>query len=148
MTSDEELWGTYRLISSTKRFVDTGEELNTVGAHPKGYITYGREGRMLGLITYDGRVKPDDPAAIPDVQRIELFNTMTAYGGTYTYSGDKIEHHVDISWNEAWNGTTVIRDVIHEQNRLIYVTAPYPERVGPTSGKMVVSTLVWEKVVA
>ena len=60
LAGDEEIWGTYRLIKATNRLLDTGDVVNSYGEHPKGYITYGEEGRMLVLITYDGRPKPQD----------------------------------------------------------------------------------------
>ena len=63
---DEEIWGTYKLISSTDKYLDTGDTVNSFGEHPKGYITYGKEGRMLVLITYDGRKKPQDALKTTD----------------------------------------------------------------------------------
>jgi hypothetical protein len=57
---DEEIWGTYRLITATNKILDTGDVVSAFGEHPKGYIIYGKDGRMLVLITYDGRIKPPD----------------------------------------------------------------------------------------
>jgi len=51
---DEGIWGTYRLITATNKILNTGDVVNAFGGHPKGYITYGKEGRMLVLITYAG----------------------------------------------------------------------------------------------
>jgi hypothetical protein len=34
---------------------------------------------------------------------------MLSYGGTYKIEGDKVVHSVDISWNQAWTGTEVVR---------------------------------------
>ena len=78
---DEELAGTYKLISSTRKIIDTGEVLDTWGANPKGFITYGKDGRMLVLIVTDSRPKPESLAKMTDQQRAELFRTMSAYGG-------------------------------------------------------------------
>jgi hypothetical protein len=78
---------------------------------------------------------------VPDI--LNLFRTMQAYGGTYTFHGNSIEHHIDISFNELWTGTTVIRDIRRDGDRLIYTTKPAPF---PKDGKMSVNTLVWEKV--
>jgi hypothetical protein len=143
---DEEIWGTYKLIGSTKKYLDTGDTVNSFGEHPKGYITYGKEGRMLVLITYDGRKKPQDPLKTSIEERDALYRSMIAYGGTYTYSGDRIEHHVDISWNESRNGTTLVCSVSKGGDRLTYVTEPFPDGNQETLGKMVVNTLIWEKV--
>ena len=54
-----------------------------------------------------------------------------------------MEHHIDISWNELWTGTTQFRDVKKDGNRLIYTTHPAPNA---RDGKMSITTLVWEKV--
>jgi lipocalin-like protein len=45
--ADEELPGTYKLISGTRTIVETGEIKDAYGKQPKGYIIYGRDGRML-----------------------------------------------------------------------------------------------------
>jgi hypothetical protein len=50
IAADEELAGTYTLISSTRKILDTGQVLNTWGKDPKGFITYGKDGRILVLI--------------------------------------------------------------------------------------------------
>jgi hypothetical protein len=55
---DEEIWGTYKLISATYKLLDTGDVVNSYGEHPKGYITYGKEGRMLVLITNGDDLSP------------------------------------------------------------------------------------------
>jgi Lipocalin-like domain len=61
-----------------------------------------------------------------DQQRADLFKTMLAYGATYKFDGDRIAHSIQISWNEVWTGTTVIRNVKKEGDRLIYTTRPAP----------------------
>ena len=52
---------------------------------------------------------------------------MTAYGGTYKFDGSTIEHHIDISWNEVWTGTTQVKSVKRDADRLVYTT---PRRCG------------------
>ena len=139
--ADNELAGTYKLISRSRVLVDTGQ-VQTFG-QVQGFITYGNDGRMLVLIVEGNRPKPESLAKMTDQQRAELFRTMNAYGGTYKFDGKTIEHHIDISHNAVWTGTTQIRDVKKEGDKLIYTTRPAPF-VG--DGKMSVITLVWEKV--
>jgi hypothetical protein len=143
LAAGNELYGTYRLVSSQRRILDTGQVVDSYGKDPKGFIMYGRDGRFLGLITNGGRPKAPSIEKITSEQREELFRTMVAYGGTYTFDGKKVEHHIDISWNEVWSGTTTIRDVTKEGDRLILTTSPGPFAL---DGKMSVNTLVWEKV--
>jgi hypothetical protein len=40
--AEEDLTGTYKLVSSKRKVVETGETLDTWGANPKGFISYGR----------------------------------------------------------------------------------------------------------
>jgi hypothetical protein len=138
-----ELCGAYRLIHSARRILDTGQEIDAFGKNAKGLIAYGKDRHFLALITNDGRLKPESIGTMTDQQRADLHRTMSAYGGTYTFDGNKVEHHIDLSWNEVWTGTTVIRDVKVDGDRLIYTTRPAPFG---GDGKMSVVTAVWEKV--
>lgn len=143
---DEEIWGTYSLVSATNQFLDTGDVTHAFGEQPKGYITYGKEGRMLVLITYGGRVKPESVLKTSIEERDALYRSMVAYGGTYTYTGNQIEHHVELSWDETRSGTTVTRKVTRDGDRLTLITEPFATRSQENLGRMVVQTLVWEKV--
>ena len=146
LAGDEDIWGTYKLVSAINKEVDSGNTVNSYGGHPKGYITYGKEGRMLVLITNDGRPKPANILQTSVEERDALYRSMTAYGGTYTYSGNRVEHHVDISWDETRSGTTVVRNITRDGDRLTYVTEPFQTRNREMFGKMIVQTLIWEKV--
>jgi hypothetical protein len=139
---DIQIVGMYRLISEERTIVATGEVIPTKGV--TGSITYTADGRMLVLIVREPRPKPDKVENLTDQLRANLFRTMTAYGGTYTFDGKTVQHHIDISWNGAWTGTTQIRNVTKEGERLVYTS----HRPNPFSGdgKMSVVKLVWEKV--
>jgi hypothetical protein len=133
------LAGSYKLVSSTRKVLDTGEVSDTF------YIIYTPNGRMLVLIVFDqnDRPTPDSGAAPTDEQAPKLFRTMQAYGGTYEFDGRTVKHHIDMSWNQTWAGTTQIRDAQQDGDKLIYTTRPYPF---PADGKMSVVTVVWQKV--
>jgi hypothetical protein len=73
-------------------------------------------------MTDGDRPKPESIATMTEQQRCDLHRTMFAYGGTYTFDGKMVEHHIDLSWNEVWTGTTVIRDVKVEGDQLIYTS--------------------------
>ena len=70
------------------------------GKRPKGYLVLTPEGRMIGILTSDTR-KP----GLGDAERAELHKSMVAYSGRYRVEGDQFITTVDVSWNEAWNGT-------------------------------------------
>jgi Lipocalin-like domain len=139
----DDIVGTYRLISANRVILATGDTEDSYGNNPIGFMTYGRDGRMMGMIVFSNRPKAESLEKMTDQQRADLFRTMIAYGGTYTFRGDSVEHHIDISWNELWTGTTVIRDIKKDGDRLVYTTKPAPF---PRDGKMSINTLVWEKV--
>jgi hypothetical protein len=135
--------GTYKLISATRKIIDTGQVEDTYGKEPKGMAIYGKDGHFEVLITYDGRPKPDSIEKMTDQQRADLHRTMTAYGGTYTFDGAKVTQHIDLAWNEVWAGTTNIRGVQRDGDRITYTTRPAPFA---SDGKMSVVTLIWEKL--
>jgi hypothetical protein len=47
--AEEDLVGTYKLVSDMRKDLDAGEVLCNFGKHPVGYIMYGREGRTLAI---------------------------------------------------------------------------------------------------
>jgi len=143
IAAQEVLEGTWKLVSSTRTNTTTGATTDSFGPNPLGYITYGKDGRMMVLITRSDRPKPDSTDKMTDEQRSRLFSSMLAYSGTYKFDGETIEHHIDGSWNQVWTGTTQIRNVKKDGDRLIYTTQPGPS---PIDGSMGFATLVLEKV--
>jgi hypothetical protein len=59
---------------------------------------------MIGILTSDSR-KP----GLEDAARVELHKSMIAYSGRYRVDGNQFVTSVDVSWNEAWNGTEQLR---------------------------------------
>jgi len=143
IAAQEVLEGTWKLVSSTRTNTTTGATTDSFGPNPLGYIMYGKDGRMMVLITRSDRPKPDSTDKMTDEQRSRLFSSMLAYSGTYKFDGETIEHHIDGSWNQVWTGTTQIRNVKKDGDRLIYTTQPGPS---PIDRSMGFATLVWEKV--
>jgi hypothetical protein len=133
--------GSYQLVSSSTKHLETGETVPDENA--KGSIMYGSDGRMLVLITYGDRPKAESSAKLTDHERIQLFRTMLAYGGTYEFDGKTMTHHVDICADEVRCGSNLVREVTVDGDRLIYTTRPQPS---PVDGKMIVITLIWQKL--
>jgi len=140
VAADDKLVGTYKLVSEQRKIWILVE---IVSIDSLGYINYGKDGRMLVLIVRRPRPHPESIDKITDQQRVELFDTMTAYGGTYKFDRNMVEHYIDIYWNEARTGTTLIREFKREEDKLTYTTRPSPF---PGDGKMSMFTVVWEKV--
>jgi hypothetical protein len=141
--AQETLDGTWKLISSHRTIQATGVTRDSFGANPQGFIMYNRDGQMMVLMTQAGRPRADSIEKMTDQQRQQLYSSMIAYAGTYEFDGRTIEHHINISWNELWNGTVQIRDVKKDGDRLIYTTPPGPS---PIDGSIGFTTLVWERV--
>ena len=108
LAEENPLLGTWKLKSFVREVTATGEKYNILGEHPTGYLSYSADGRMYAIATADNRIKPLDANAT-DEERVKLHRTMMAYAGTYTLEGDKVIHHVDVSFNETWTGTDEVR---------------------------------------
>jgi hypothetical protein len=143
IAAQEVLEGTWKLVSSKRTNTATNTTTDSFGPNPLGYIMYGKDGRMMVLMTRSDRPKPDSIDNITDEQRQRLFSSMLAYSGTYKFDGKTIEHRIDLSWNEVWGGTTQVRDIKRDGDRLIYTTRPAPS---PIDGSTGFATLIWEKV--
>ena len=109
-----KLSGTYRLISSSRRVLETGEEVSAFGKNAKGSIIYGDDGRFLVLIVNDGRPKPESIEALTDQQRADLHRTMSAYGGTYLFDGKTVSHHVELAW-VGWEACVDVAHLVDER---------------------------------
>ena len=57
----DEVYGTWKLVSWKRTIVATGETSDVFGKAPHGYQIYGRDGRMLCIMTSENR--PNIPVA-------------------------------------------------------------------------------------
>jgi hypothetical protein len=134
--------GTWRLQSYVREVLETGERYNQFGDDPDGYIGYSPDGRMYAIFTRKDRQTPAD--AVPtDEEGVKLLGTMVAYAGTFTLEAEKVTHHIDISWNQAWTGTDQVRFYKLDGETLSITTAPYKSYFDGKEGR---SILVWKKV--
>jgi hypothetical protein len=140
--SIEELFGTWKLVSWTRHLLDTGQAVEAFGKAPCGFLNYSRDGRVFFIMTKEKRAKPVDLTNLTAAERAELYNTMVAYAGTFTFDGKVAICNVHASWNEAWTGTVQVRNVMFEDDRLIWRTNPQ----AGIDGKRVVGVFVWEKL--
>jgi Lipocalin-like domain len=131
--SEEDLLGTWKLLGGSRKDVNTGEVTEAFGGpHPVGFISYGKDHRMMTVAAYDHRIKPERVDLASPEQRAQLFSTMFAYAGTFTVSGNTVQHHVETSWNETWTGTTVTRDISFQDGKLVLTTRPQLSLDGKT----------------
>jgi len=134
--------GSWRLVSWVQEDVE-GKAIQAVfGDNPVGVITYTSDGHMSVFVA-DPKRKPAVGPMATDAEAADLYRTMVAYSGTYSIDGNKVIHKVEVSWNQAWNGTDQQRFIEVKDNRLTIKTPPI---VSPISGKKSVNTLVWERM--
>src|SRR6201985_20496 len=95
-----------------------GEVRGALGPEPAGVINYGADGPVSAHIVSKDR---PPPASMPpsNDEKVRLFDSMISYTGTYTLDDEKVVHHLDSSWNEAWTGTDQVRFYRLDGNRLL-----------------------------
>jgi hypothetical protein len=134
---DPPLVGNWKLVAF-QTILDNDPPKELFGARPKGVLVLTREGRRVGLITAETR-----KAGTGDAERVELYKTMLAYSGKYRVEGKEFVTTVDMSWNEAWNGTEQRRFWKIEDGKLFIESAPAPAPA--YGGRILVGRLVWER---
>jgi Lipocalin-like domain len=144
LAAESDLYGTWKLVSLSRKVIDTGATEYPRGKAPKGYVSFGRDGRLVGFIVSEKRPKPESAAKMTDQQRIELFNTMNAYSGTYKLEGNKLTYRFDLTHNEVPERASA-REIKIEGSKLTMVNEPAPSAM---DGKMSQTSTVWEKVQA
>jgi len=144
LAAESDLYGTWKLVSLNQKVIDTGEMRQPRGKAPNGYLSFTPDGRVTGVIASEKRPKPESVAKMTDQQRIELFNTVNAYAGTYKLEGNKLTYRYDLTHNEVAERASV-RDIKIEGRKLTMVNEPAPSAM---DGKMSQTSTVWEKVQA
>src|SRR5437879_12074529 len=76
-TAFAQLEGSYRLISTTARILETGQEEKYTDE--SGYITYGRDGRMFVLLVRGERPKPESLEHMTDQQRADMVRPVAPH---------------------------------------------------------------------
>ncbi len=137
----ELLVGNWKMISWMVEDLISGEKSPALGESPSGYISYSGDGRVMVLILRSDRTKP--AGLVPtDAEKVVLYDSMFAYAGSYSVDDEKVLHHIDMSWNEAWTGTTQIRFLKMAGDELTYISAPARN---PMNGRDCVHTVVFRR---
>lgn len=142
--SQQELVGTWKLVSSKFEQLDTGKTGDNLGARPSGILIITPESRFTVVMAGEGR-KPGTSAEAAAA----LMRSMLAYTGPFTLEPDpqvpggaKLTAHIDVSWNESFTGTDQIRFLTLAGDRLTIKTAAI---ISPVTGERQISTLVWQR---
>lgn len=140
----QQILGTWKLVSYVREEVPPGAKSDVMGSHPSGYIKYGRDERMMVIIVSSDRKKPAGPVATPE-EAEALIRSMLAYAGTYTIdsAAKTVTHHIDVSWDQSRTGESHVRTYKLDGDRLMLTTQPSND---PATGKKTVRTLIWERL--
>jgi hypothetical protein len=133
----DALVGSWKLIS-WQVIAEDGTAQDVFGTKPRGYLVLTSEGRSIVLTTAEGR-KP----GMGDADRAALHKSMLAYSGRYRIEGDDFITTVEVSWNEAWNGSEQRRHFSIDGDRLFIESAPAPSIIFP--GRTDFRRIVWER---
>ena len=133
-----KILGTWRIVSYEWETQATGEREPIMGKNPTGYIIFTPEGRMMVIITGEGRKAPNT-----DQDRANLLNSMSAYTGMYRLEGDKWITKVDVAWYPARVGTEQVRFFRFDGDRLQVISEWIPS-TGRLGG-MGRAIITWER---
>jgi Lipocalin-like domain len=139
--TNDKLAGSWKLVSAAST-TSTGERNQTpYGANPEGFLIYG-DGRVTALISYDGRKSLSIGGGSLEEQA-EAFKTFLAYAGRYTFNGEQVIHHVEISSIQNYVDRDLVRHVKFQGDQIILVTPP--TRI---NGKLQTVELIWQRIPA
>ncbi len=131
--------GTWKIVSQEWEIQATGERQLPMGKNPTGYVIFTPEGRLMFLITGEGRKPPKT-----DQDRANLLNSMAAYSGMSRLEGDKLLYKVEIAWHPARVGEEQVRFFRFDGDRLHVISAWMPP--GAARGGMGGVIVTWERV--
>jgi len=122
-----KLVGTWKVVSFETEY-QSGQREAVLGKNPVGYAIYTPEGRIMSLVTAEGR-----KGASTDQGRAELWRSMVASTGIYRVEGDTLVTKFDVASIPQWVGSERVTSFRIDGDRLVITTpwmdAPlYPER--------------------
>ena len=127
--------GTFKIVAFTLE-VD-GAITAPYGTSPRGYVVLTPD-RFIGIVTAENRKFGTSVA-----EKAALWESMVAYSGKYAVDGNEIHITVDVSYNEAWNGTQLVRFWQFSGNQLTLTSPPAPWSRDPT--KTVSAKVIFER---
>jgi hypothetical protein len=139
--SGDPIVGTWRLSSFTEENLETGAVSYPFGKKAKAIVIYTVDRHVATIFAAADREQPV-AAQATEQEAIDLYRSMIAFAGRYELIGNRLIYHPEISWNEAWNGTTQERIFEINRDRLEVKSMPV---VSTLSGARTVFSLVWER---
>ena len=138
----DALVGAWRLVSWQNQAAD-GQVTYPMGTDAMGYLLYGADGRFSVTISRKGRARfaAGDLLSGTAEEKARALEGFVAYAGRYTFHGDRVIHHVELSLFPNWVGSDQERWVELAGDRLTLSASPLL-----LAGTQQVPRLVWERV--
>jgi hypothetical protein len=138
----DALVGAWRLLSWENQAAD-GQITHPMGTNALGYVIYTADGRFSITISRRGRAgfTTGDLLSGTTEEKARAMEGFVAYAGRYSFHGDRVIHHVELSLFPNWVGTDQQRSVELSGDRLILSASPLL-----LAGTQQVPRLVWERV--
>jgi hypothetical protein len=136
------LVGAWRLLSWENRAAD-GQITYPMGADALGYLLYTADGRFSVTISRRGRsgFAAGDLLSGTTEEQARAVEGFVAYAGRYSFHGDRVIHHVELSLFPNWVGSDQERWVELAEDRLTLSASPLL-----LAGRQQIPRLVWERV--
>lgn len=138
----DQLIGSWQLVSFENHDGD-GRVRYPYGRGAVGYILYTTEGRMSATVMSSDRPPfggiPRRDEGTPE--KAVAFETYLSYAGRYTFLGDRVIHHVEVSLWQDWVGTDLERLAEFRDGRLILRTPPIIQ-----GARTRTTIITWERV--
>ena len=138
----DALVGAWQLVSWENRTAD-GQVTYPMGTDALGYVLYTANGRFSITISRRGRAgfAAGDLLGGTAEEQAQAVEGFVAYAGRYSFHGDRVIHHVELSLFPNWVGSDQQRWVELAGDRLTLSADPLL-----LAGKQQVPRLVWERV--
>jgi Lipocalin-like domain len=136
------LVGAWRLVSWENQAAD-GQITYPMGADALGYLLYTADGRFSVTISRRGRAgfAAGDLLSGTTEEQARAVEGFVAYAGRYSFHGDRVIHHVELSLFPNWVGSDQERWVELAEDRLTLSASPLL-----LAGRQQIPRLVWERV--
>jgi hypothetical protein len=97
------LVGAWRLVSWENQAPD-GQVTYPMGPDPNGYVLYTADGRFSITISRRGRARfaAGDLLSGTTEEKARAMEGFVAYAGRYSFHGDRVIHHVELSLFPNW----------------------------------------------
>jgi hypothetical protein len=138
----DPLVGAWRLISWVNQAAD-GRVTYPMGTDAVGYLIYTADRRFSVIISRADRPRfaAEDLFGGTMKEQAQAVEDFVAYAGRYSFHGDRVVHHVELSLFPNWVGSDQQRSAELSGDRLILSASTLL-----LGGERQVPRLVWERV--